>query len=61
MKNYDCLIVEDEIDLADSIQSYFGVFGIKAHCAYSVESAQKHLENTKYAVVMARAIICVEN
>ena len=37
---------------ADSIQSYFGVFGIKAHCAYSVESAQKHLENTKYAVVL---------
>lgn len=52
MNNNDCLIVEDEKDLADSIQSYFGVFGIKADCAYSIESAQKHLENTKYRIVL---------
>lgn len=40
----DCFIVEDETELADAVSEYFGLFGIEAEWAPTLESARKRLE-----------------
>ena len=42
---YDCLIIDDEKELADSTCEYLNMFNVKSFACYSVDECNKFFEN----------------
>ena len=50
--NYDCLVVEDEITIAQSISEYLNMFDIKTEFVLTYSSAWDFLQNNTVSVVL---------
>ena len=50
--NYDCLIVDDEKELADNTKEYFNLFDVKTACAYSKKEAIDILNNNDISLIL---------
>ena len=49
---YDCLIVDDEKELANSTAEYFNLFDVKTICAYSKNEAIELLKNNDISLIL---------
>ena len=49
---YDCLIVDDEQDLADNTCEYFNMFDIKTAAAYSCDEAENFLKENEISIML---------
>lgn len=52
MNKIDCLVIDDERDLADSIEEYFGVFDLSVDCSYNISDAEQLMINNSYSIVL---------
>ena len=49
---YDCLIIDDEKELADSTCEYLNMFNVKSYACYSVEECNKFFENNDTSLIL---------
>lgn len=49
---YQCLIVDDEKELADSTMEYFNIFGVQTATVYSAEECRKFLNNHTVELIL---------
>ena len=49
---YDCLIIDDEKELADSTSEYFNMFDIKTHQVYSKNDALEFLKENDVSLIL---------
>ncbi len=49
---YNCLIIDDEIVLADSTAEYFNLFGINTVAVYSVEDCRKFFKDNTAELIL---------
>ena len=49
---YDCLIVDDEIVLADSTKEYFNLFGVNTVCVYSYKECTNFLKDNEVELIL---------
>ena len=49
---YDCLIIDDEKELADSTCEYLNMFNVKSYGCYSVEECNKFFENNDTSLIL---------
>ncbi|MDR0325323.1 MAG: response regulator transcription factor [Oscillospiraceae bacterium] len=50
--NYDCLIVDDEPDLASGVCEYFNLFGVSAHCVLNADDALSFLRENTVSLIL---------
>ena len=50
--NYDCLIVDDEMALANSTSEYFNLFGVKTFAVYSQTECQEFLKYNTTSLIL---------
>ena len=50
--NYDCLIVDDEIELAEATSEYFNMFEIKTACVSDSKSCLDFLQNNQVRLIL---------
>ena len=51
--HYDCLIIDDELEVAVSTCEYFNLFGVSSHCVLNAEDALSFLlENTVSTILL---------
>lgn len=50
--DYDCLIIDDEMLLADSTAEYFNLFGIRTAAAYSAEECREFFRENKARLLL---------
>ena len=53
---YDCLIVDDEKELALSTSEYFNMFDVNTDVSFSVSSAKEKLNQNEYKLDMIYVI-----
>ena len=49
---YDCLIIDDEKELADSTCEYLNMFNVKSYACYSVEECNNFFENNDTSLIL---------
>lgn len=49
---YDCLIIDDEKELADSTCEYLNMFNVKSFACYSVDECNKFFENNDTSLIL---------
>ncbi len=49
---YQCLIVDDEKELADSTMEYFNIFGVQTIAVYSADGCRKFLEKNTVDLIL---------
>lgn len=49
---YDCLIIDDEKELADSTCEYLNMFNVKSYACYSVEECKNFFENNDTSLIL---------
>ncbi|MBR1797872.1 MAG: response regulator transcription factor [Clostridiales bacterium] len=49
---YDCLIIDDEKELADNTCEYFNMFGVNTHAVYSHDEAIEFLGNNEAGLIL---------
>lgn len=49
---YDCLIIDDERELADSTCEYLNMFNVKSYACYSVEECNNFFENNDTSLIL---------
>jgi len=49
---YDCLIIDDEKELADNTCEYFNLFDVKTHALYGVAEAKTFLEGNEVSLIL---------
>ncbi len=49
---YDCLIIDDEKELADNTCDYFNLFEVKTHALYSAEDAKAFLNENDVSLIL---------
>ena len=50
--NYDCLIVDDEIELAEATSEYFNMFEVKTECVSDSKSCLDFLQNNQVRLIL---------
>jgi len=50
--HYDCLIIDDEKELADGTCEYFNLFGVKTHSALNVDDALAFLDENTVSLIL---------
>lgn len=50
--NYDCLIIDDEVILADSTAEYFNLFGIATKAVYSMQDCLNFLKEQEARLIL---------
>ena len=50
--NYDCLIVDDEIELAEATSEYFNMFEVKTECVSDSKSCLDFLQNNLVRLIL---------
>ena len=49
---YDCLIIDDEKELADNTCDYFNLFGVNTHALYGVNEAKTFLDTNEVSLIL---------
>ena len=49
---YDCLIIDDEKELADNTCDYFNLFGVNTHALYGVNEAKAFLDTNEVSLIL---------
>ena len=49
---YDCLIIDDEKELADNTCDYFNLFGVNTHALYGVNEAKAFLDTNVVSLIL---------
>lgn len=49
---YDCLIIDDEKELANNTCEYLNMFNIKSYACYSIEECNKFFENNDTSLIL---------
>lgn len=49
---YDCLIIDDEKELADNTCEYFNLFDVKTHALYGAAEAKTFLEGNEVSLIL---------
>lgn len=49
---YDCLIIDDEKELADNTCDYFNLFGVNTHVLYGVNEAKAFLDTNEVSLIL---------
>ncbi len=49
---YDCLIVDDEIELANNTCEYLNMFGVKTYTCYNKKECEKFLEENETSIIL---------
>lgn len=49
---YNCLIIDDEIPLADSTAEYFNLFGVSAYAVYDTKGCMEFLQNYNADIIL---------
>lgn len=50
--NYDCLIIDDEKELANNTRDYFNLFGVNTYALYSVDEAEAFLDGNVVSLIL---------
>lgn len=50
--NYDCLIIDDEKELANNTRDYFNLFGVSTYALYSVDEAKAFLDENAVSLIL---------
>jgi len=49
---FDCLIIDDEKDIACGVCEYFNLFGVSSHCVHTADEALEFLINNSTKVIL---------
>lgn len=50
--NYDCLIIDDEKELANNTRDYFNLFGVNTYALYGVDEAKAFLDANAVSLIL---------
>ena len=49
---YDCLIIDDEKELADNTRDYFNLFDVKSYAVYGRDQAAAFLSENEVSLIL---------
>ena len=49
---YDCLIIDDEKELADNTRDYFNLFDVKSYAVYGRDEAEAFLSENEASLIL---------